>query len=121
MPTASHYFVMHVNALIFRKVNILAYSMPGTVFTGKFFKSMIKIVLVISADFQVFLPLSVDIDIRKYVFLCKLPSTGNSVLSNLYNMFGRVKFVELAEEYNVTIGCTCTYNRFKTVLRQRLL
>ena len=51
-----------------------------------------------------FLPLSVDIDIRKYVFLCKLPSTGNSVLSNLYNMFGRVKVVELAEEYDVTIG-----------------
>ena len=69
--------------------------------------------------FSGFLPLSVDIDIRKYVFLCKLPSTGNSVLSNLYNMFGRVKVVELAEEYNVTIGCT--YNRFKTVLHQRLL
>ena len=43
----------YVNVLIFWKVNILAYSMPGTVFTGNFCKSMIKIVLVISAGFQV--------------------------------------------------------------------
>ena len=52
--SCGRYIVMHVNVLIFFKVMILAYSMTGTVFTGNFFKSMIKIVLVISAGFQVF-------------------------------------------------------------------
>ena len=69
--------------------------------------------------FSGFLPLSVGIDIRKYAFLCKLPLTGNSVLGKLYSMFGQVEVVELAKEYNVTVGCT--YNKFKNVLRQRLL
>ena len=68
--------------------------------------------------FTGFMPLSVNIDIRKYVFV-QTAMTCNSVLNHVHFMFGQVEVEKLAKENNVAIGCT--HNIFKNCLHQRLL
>ena len=49
------------------------------------------------------LPILVDLDIRKYNFLCKLLSSDNFVLNKLYHMFGAKELNDLSGTYNVEV------------------
>ena len=45
----------------------------------------------------------VDLDIRKYTFLCKLLSSGSFVLNKLYHMIGAKELNELSGAYIVKV------------------
>ena len=61
------------------------------------------------------LPMLVDLDIRKYTFLCKLLSSGNVVLNKLYHMFGAKELNELSGAYNVKVEHS--FLKFRAILR----
>ena len=61
------------------------------------------------------LPMLVDLDIRKYTFLCKLLSSGNFVLNKLYHMFGAKELNHLSDAYNVKVEHS--FLNFRAILR----
>ena len=65
-----------------------------------------------------YIPISFEIDIRKFSFLQKLKFNDNVVLKNLYNIFGKQEIANLASQYNMTI---CSGGVFKTRLWNRFL
>ena len=69
--------------------------------------------------FTGYIPISLEIDIRKYSFLYKLKASDNAVLRDLYKLFGEQEIVDLAAEYNMTTFCSG--GRFKSLMRDRFL
>ena len=68
--------------------------------------------------FTGYIPISLEIDIRKYSFLYKLQISDNAVLRDLYKLFGEQEIVDLAAEYNMTF---CSGGKFKSLMRDRFL
>ena len=68
--------------------------------------------------FTGYIPISLEMDIRKYAFLFNIQFSDNNILRYLYKLFGREEIVDLAAEYKTAI-CSCS--KFKTLLRDRFL
>ena len=66
--------------------------------------------------FTGYIPISQEIDIRKYSFLYKLKSSNNAVLRDLYKLFGAQEIVDLAADYNMAF---CSGGKFKRILHDR--
>jgi hypothetical protein len=64
--------------------------------------------------FTGYVPISQEIDMRKYSFLYKLQFSDNVVLRDLYNMFGKQEIADLVVEYGMS---SCSSSIFKTALR----
>ena len=65
------------------------------------------------------LPVLVDLDIRKYAFLCKTLTSHNSVLVNLFHLFGKSELNTLSDAYGIQAGYS--FLTFRSVLRNRYL
>ena len=65
------------------------------------------------------LPVLVDPNIRKYAFLCKTLISHNSVLVNLFHLFGKSELNTLSDAYGIQAGYS--FLTFRSVLRNRYL
>ena len=68
--------------------------------------------------FTGYIPISQEIDIRKYSFLYKLKISDNAVLRDLYKLFGEQEIANLAAEYNMTF---CSGGKLKSLMQDRFL
>ena len=65
------------------------------------------------------LPVLIDLDIRKYAFLCKTLTSDNAVLVNLFHLFGKSELSTLSDAYG--IQADYSFLTFRSVLHNRYL
>ena len=65
------------------------------------------------------LPVLIDLNIRKYAFLCKTLISDNAVLVNLFHFFGKSELSTLCDAYDLQAGYS--FHTFRSVLRNRYL